>query len=89
MKTTLRFDCQGLVGCLYTELVDLRELGRLQVVRATEITFEPEDQTWEVRAASTGGLLFSHNSRGECLRWEQEHLQPRADEATATPTIHP
>jgi hypothetical protein len=76
MSTTLRFDQKGGVACLYTEKIDLRELGRLQVVRATEISFDPEQQRWEVRCATSGKLLFADPSRATCLAWEQANLQP-------------
>ena len=78
MTTTLRFTPGGQIDCLYTEAIDLRALGRLEVVRATEIAFDPEEQRWEVRSALYDGLLFAHPSRAECLRWEQQNLQPPA-----------
>jgi hypothetical protein len=76
MNTTIRFDRRGGIDCLYTELLDLRTLGRLHVVRATEITFEEERQRWEVRCADSGKLLFSDSSRANCVEWEQTNLQP-------------
>ena len=76
MKTTIRFDQTGGIDCLYTEAVDLRSLGRLHVVRATEIAFDPEEQRWEVRCAAFGNLLFTDPSRAACLAWEQSNLQP-------------
>lgn len=77
MKTTLRIGPGGLIGCLYTEAIDLRALGRLHVVRATDIRFNESTQQWDVRHAATGEPLFSHISRNECLHWEQTHLQPQ------------
>jgi hypothetical protein len=76
MSTTLRFDQQGGVECLYTEAVNLRSLGRLHVVRATEIAFDPEEQRWEVRDAAFGKLLHADPSRAACLAWEHANLQP-------------
>lgn len=76
MRTTLRFDPRGSVECLYTEAIDLRQLGRLHVVRATAIDFNPAEQRWEVRCADTGQLLQSDPSREACLAWEQANLQP-------------
>jgi hypothetical protein len=77
MNSTLRFDPGGHIGCLYTEAIDLRALGRLLVVRATDIRFNDSTQQWDVHDAATGQLLFSHTSRTECLRWEQTNLQPQ------------
>jgi hypothetical protein len=76
MRTTLRFDDAGRVACLYTEAVDLRALGRLQVVRATDIRFNASTQLWEVHHADNDEVLFSDPSRVACLAWEQDHLQP-------------
>lgn len=87
MKSVLRFDTGGHVGCLYTDLLDLRLLGPLFVVRATEITFNGDTQQWDVCHAGTGEVLHSDPSRGECLRWEQENLQPVP--ATPSTTPHP
>ena len=77
MSQTLRFNLGGQIDCLYTEAIDLRVLGRLQVVRATDIRFNPHNQKWDVHAADTGQVLFSHPSRNECLSWEQTNLQPQ------------
>lgn len=72
----LRLSPDGRIDCLYTEAIDLRALGRLEIVRATEIVFDPGSQCWEVRSFAFGGLLFSDRSREACLRWERENLQP-------------
>ena len=78
MKTTLRFTPGGHIDCLYTEAIDLHALGRLQVVRATDIRFNDITQQWDVHDADTGKVMFSHTSRNECLQWEQTNLQPQA-----------
>lgn len=78
MKPTLRFTPGGHIDCLYTEAIDLRALGRLRVVRATDIRFNPATQQWDVHDADTGAVLFSHSSRTNCLHWEQQNLQPQA-----------
>jgi len=77
MNSTLRFDPGGHIGCLYTEAIDLRALGRLTVVRATDIRFNDSTQQWDVHEANTGQVLFSNPSRIECLHWEQTNLQPQ------------
>ena len=77
MSQTLRFNPGGHIDCLYTEAIDLRALGRLQVFRATDIRFNDPTQQWDVHDADTGLALFSHSSRTECLRWEQTNLQPQ------------
>ncbi len=76
MITTLRFHPNhGLVGCLYTEAIDLRKLGTLQITRATDIRFNDASQQWDVHDAKTDAVLFSNLSRSECLAWENKNLQ--------------
>lgn len=77
MISTLRFDTGGHIDCLYTDAIDLRALGRLHVVRATDIRFNDSTQQWDVHDADNGEVLFSHPSRSECLRWENNNLQPQ------------
>ena len=78
MSQTLRFNPGGRIDCLYTEAIDLRALGRLHVVRATDIRFNGSTQEWDVHDAGVGAgeVLFSNNSRGACLQWEHDNLQP-------------
>lgn len=85
MRTTIRFDPRGDAGCLYTEAIDLRALGRLDVVRATGIDFDPREQRWEVRDALSGKLLFADPSRAACLAWEQAELGPGKAQAPLSP----
>ena len=68
----LTFDPTGTGSCLYTELIDLQQLGSLQMERASTIEFNEARQVWEVRAG--GELLFSNRSRSVCLAWEQQHF---------------
>ena len=75
---TLRFTPNGQVTGFYTEAIDLHALGRLSVVRATDIRFNDSTQQWEVRRAGAETVLFSHPSRHECVRWELENLEPEA-----------
>ncbi len=77
MKTTLRFDPTGTIDCLYTEAIDLREIGKLRITRATDIRFNTASQEWDVHEYSTGKVLFSNPSRTECLTWENQNLQPK------------
>lgn len=72
----LRFDPVGTVTCLHTEAIDLCRLGRLDVVRATDLRFSPDNQHWEVRRPEDDRLLFADPSRQACLNWEQLNLQP-------------
>lgn len=85
MTQTLRFRDGGQIDCLYTEAIDLHALGRLKVVRATDIRFDHHKQEWDVHDAETGTVLFSQSSREACLRWERETLQPQAASSNPKP----
>lgn len=74
MTSVLRFYPHGQVGCLYTEAIDLRLLGRLEVRRATDIRFDRDTQEWEVRDVIDDSVLHSDSSREACLSWERENL---------------
>ena len=71
----LRIDPSAQVHCFYTEAIDLAQVGRLEVHRASTVEFNQNNQQWEVRNPA-GLLLYSHPSRVVCLAWEQEHLEP-------------
>ena len=77
MKLELTFTADGKGHCLYSELLDLRVLGRLHCRRASAITFNDHSQCWEVRRANAkpdSHPLFSNPSREACINWEQEYL---------------
>ena len=73
MNATLTFAPEGTATCLYTELIDLRSLGRLNISRATTIEFNNATQHWEVMDRR-GRVAFFARSRQACLDWEQQHL---------------
>ena len=71
----ITFTPDGVGQCLYTELVDLRALGRLECRRASVVEFNADTQNWEVRCPGAGAVSFAHPSRHACLEWEMLHLQ--------------
>jgi hypothetical protein len=76
-QAVILFDTSGTAHCLYSELLDLRQLGRLQVRRATRIEFNADTQFWEVLPAEGASTaLFSAPTRSECLAWEQANVTP-------------
>lgn len=79
MKTTeinVSFRPDGTGCCLWTDLIPLHEIGRLEITRASNIEFNNEHQHWEVKD-QRGRLRFFSNSRSACLDWEQTNLQPQ------------
>lgn len=69
----IHFQPDGTGTGLYTEIIDLKEIGVLDVNRASNIEFNVKFQHWEV-FDYTGHLVFTHPSREECLRWERLHF---------------
>ena len=70
--TTLTIGRDGTVRGLYTDALDLRQLGQLRMARASVVEFKHTTQEWEVRTPDGKNILFSHRSRETCLRWERE-----------------
>lgn len=63
----------GTVKTLYTEVLDLASIGRLEVERATRIEFDNRLQVWRV-FDQEGDRVYCSPSRAKCLEWEQQHL---------------
>ena len=70
----LRFHADGIGSGLYTEAIDLHEIGTLQVDRASRVEFNGHTQKWEVSDLN-GHRLFTHPSRQRCLDWERVFFQ--------------
>ena len=83
---SLRFLPNGTCRCLYNEVIDLSSLGRLTVKRATVLEFDNPTQSWQV-CDLNGFCLYSSLSRGDCLRWEQEYLEPEDVNESALATV--
>lgn len=72
----LRFHADGSGSGLYTEAIDLHEIGTLQVDRGSRVEFNGHTQQWEVSDLN-GIRLFTHPSRQHCLDWERVFFQTR------------
>ena len=68
----LTVDETGRAYCLYSEVIDLSQLGSLEIERASTIEFNGQRQKWEVRNRKRV-TLFTDWSRQNCLGWEQSH----------------
>ena len=74
MNTTISFHIDGTAHCLWTEVLPLHELGRLEITRTSNIEFNNTTQHWEVKDRRGKVRCFS-KSRFTCLEWEQQNLQ--------------
>ena len=63
----------GMVRCLWTEIVPLHELGRLAIQRACSVEFDNQAQAWRV-FDGRGDCLYCSPSREICLAWERQYL---------------
>jgi len=66
----------GNIRCLYTDEVDLSELGRLNVSRASNVEFDNHLRKWTVTSAKTGKRLHSAMTRESALEWESQYYSP-------------
>lgn len=69
---TLTFQTDGHVICLWTDALDLRELGTVKVDRVSTIDWDEANQYWRVHNRQ-GRTLFHHNVRQACVDWEHDH----------------
>lgn len=67
------FKPDGSAQCLYTEVIPLKEIGKIKVDRASNVEYDAANEIWEVRHRSTRFLLFCHESRQRCLEWEHDN----------------
>lgn len=70
----ITFPPDGTAKCLYTEDIDLRQLGRLDIKRAT--TIEPYRDGWKATILGEGGFFWAP-TRQQCLDWERQYLESR------------
>ena len=69
-ELVITFDTAGTGRCLYSEVIDLSQLGALAISRATRIEYDNNAQMWRVYDM-TGFPMFSASTRGQCLDWER------------------
>jgi hypothetical protein len=67
-------DTGGGVRCIYDEALDLRELGKLQITRASHVEPDTEGNWWADMGPSGGPVLGPYESRTEALGAERGWL---------------
>ncbi len=75
-------DAGGSVRCIYDEALDLREIGKLQITRASHVEPDAEGYWWADMGPVDGPMLGPFTSRSEALAAERDWLIRRQPKAT-------
>ena len=67
-------DAGGSVRCIYDEALDLREIGKLQITRASHVEPDAEGNWWADMGPSGGPVLGPFRSRSKALGAERGWL---------------
>jgi hypothetical protein len=67
-------DAGGDVRCVYGEELDLRELGKLQITRASHVEPDRDGYWWADMGPVDGPVLGPHGSRSAALEAERAFL---------------
>ena len=71
-------DAGGDVRCIYGEELDLRELGKLQITRASHVEPDRDGFWWADMGPVDGPVMGPYGSRSEALGAEREWLLSRS-----------
>jgi hypothetical protein len=78
IEMELVVDSDGVARCIYDEALDLRQLGRLSITRASHVEPDAEGYWWADMGPSGGPVLGPYRSRSEALGAERGWLQVAA-----------
>ncbi len=67
----------GVARCIYDEALDLREIGKLQITRASHVEPDAEGYWWADMGLVDGAVLGPFRSRTEALGAERGWLDAR------------
>jgi hypothetical protein len=70
-------DAGGDVRCIYDEVLDLREIGKLQITRASHVEPDRDGLWWADMGPVGGPALGPYGSRSAALNGEREWLRRR------------
>ena len=70
-------DAGGEIRCIYDEALDLREIGKLQITRASHVEPDAEGYWFADMGPVCGLVLGPYGSRTEALQAEREWLAAR------------
>jgi hypothetical protein len=74
MTLDLVVGCDGAVKCIYGEELNLREIGQLQITRASHVEPDAEGYWFAGMGPSGGPVLGPYGSRSAALAAEREWL---------------
>ena len=74
--------CDGVARCIYDEALDLREIGKLQITRASHVEPDGDGYWWADMGPVDGPVLGPFRSRTEALGAEREWLASNLIEAS-------
>ena len=78
-KMELVVSAEGSVRCIYDEALDLREIGKLQITRASHVEPDRDGFWWADMGPVEGPVLGPFRSRSEALgaerRWLKRHCK--------------
>ena len=69
--------CEGRVKCIYDEALDLREIGKLQITRASHVEPDRDGYWWADMGPVDGPVLGPFKNRTEALAAERGWLNQR------------
>ena len=78
VEMELLVGCDGGVKCIYDEVLDLRELGKLQITRASHVEPHAEGYWWADMGPVDGPVFGPFMSRTQALGVAREWLIARA-----------
>jgi hypothetical protein len=70
-------DAGGSIRCISDEALDLREIGKLQITRASHVEPDAEGYWWADRGPAHGPVLGPFTRRSEALAAERGWLRSR------------
>ncbi|GMU20568.1 MAG: hypothetical protein AMXMBFR13_06650 [Phycisphaerae bacterium] len=75
MIPVLEVTANGDIETLWTDELDLYEIGRITNVRnASTVEFNEERQEWEVISAADGQVVHRDRNRERAIEWEIENF---------------
>ena len=74
MNAVISFSEDGTAKCLWTDAIPLAALGAMKIKRASTIEWSDKAQKWQVKFEGSEEVVYEHDSRSECIKWEIETL---------------